>query len=68
MTLHATRDGQAVTVHANTGVDVDVRNSHVSTVKVTENAQHVEYFHRQLGELLEAAKAERAEAVDTSNT
>lgn len=68
MTLHATREGQNVTVHANTGVDVEVRNSHVVTVKVTEVAQHVEHFHAQLGRLLEEAKAERAEAVDTSNT
>ena len=64
MTLHATRDGQSITIHGNTGVDVAVRNSHVERVGITEAAQHAEYFHGQLGKLLADAKAERAPEVD----
>ena len=59
MTLHARRDGQNVTIGGNNGVDLIVQRSRVSSVEITENAQHVEYFHKQLGDLLEAAKAER---------
>ena len=61
MTLHATRDGQAITVNGNTGVEVLVQNSHVAHVKITENAQHIEHFHAQLGQLLADAKNERDE-------
>lgn len=61
MTLHATRDGQAITVNGNTGVEVLVQNSHVTHVKITETAQHVRHFHKHLGELLDAADAERVE-------
>ena len=60
MTLHATRDGQAITVHGNTGVDVSVENSHISYVRITENAQHVRHFWSQLGQLIEQAEAEAA--------
>jgi len=59
MTLHATRDGQSVTIHGNIGVDVEVKGSQVQRIGITENAQHAEYFHKQLGELLDAARAER---------
>jgi hypothetical protein len=52
MTLHATRDGQQVTVHSTYGP---------ATHKITEDAQHVRGFHRQLGDLLDQADAERAE-------
>ncbi len=62
MTLHATRDGQKITVNGNTGVELLVRNSNVSHVKITEDAQHVRYFHTQLGLLLDAADHERAAA------
>ena len=59
MTLHATRDGQKIMIHGNTGVDITVKNSALSEVVVHEHASHVEYFHTKLGELLAAAKAER---------
>ena len=62
MTLHATRDGQEITVHGNTGVEVAVKNSQLHHVGITEIAQHVEYFHGQLGRLLAEAKAERKSA------
>lgn len=62
MTLHATRDGQKITVNGNTGVEVLVQNSHVTHVKITEDAQHVRYFHTQLGQLLDQADAERPAA------
>jgi hypothetical protein len=58
MTLHATRDGQRVTIHGNTGVDVSVRNSQLAQADITEDAGHVRWFHKQLGELLDQAEAE----------
>jgi hypothetical protein len=45
MTLHATRDGEKVTVHTTYGP---------ITNQVTEDAGHVEHFHRQLGNLLKS--------------
>lgn len=59
MTLHATREGQAIAIHGNTGVDIEVRNSQLAGVHIRENAQHVRYFHGQLGKLLDEADAER---------
>jgi hypothetical protein len=59
MTLHATRSGQAITVNGNTGVEVHVERSQLQYVRITEDAQHVRWFHKQLGELLDAADAER---------
>ena len=50
MTLHATRQGQRITVHTTYG---PVKN------EVTENAGHVEGFYRQLGVLLGEAEQER---------
>lgn len=61
MTLHATRDGQAITVHGNTGIEIWVEHSQVMHVKITENAQHVRYFWSQLGDLIAQADKERAE-------
>lgn len=58
MTLHATREGKNITVHGNTGVTVLVENSHVQHARITENHQHVKYFHAQLGKLLDEAEAE----------
>ena len=60
VTLHVTREGQKITVHGNLGVRLRIEDSRVSEVGITEDAQHVEYFHSQLGQLLEAAKAERS--------
>lgn len=59
MTLHATRDGQAIIIHGNTGVDLEVRNSQLAGVHIKENAQHVRHFHASLGHLLDAADKER---------
>lgn len=53
MTLHATRDGQTITVHGNTGTEVLVQDGHVRHVRITEDAQHVRFFHRQIGALLD---------------
>jgi hypothetical protein len=61
MTLHATREGQKVTIHGNIGVDLKVASSHVSEVTITEEAQHVRNFHTQLGQILDEADAERAQ-------
>ena len=46
MTLHASRDGQKITVHSTYGP---------ATHAITEDAQHVRHFHTQLGELLDQA-------------
>ena len=59
MTLHATRDGQNITIHGNTGVNVLIENSRLTRTEITENAQHVEYFCEQLTRLLNEAQAER---------
>ena len=50
MTLHASRDGQKITVHSTYGP---------ATHKITEDAPHVRSFHAQLGALLDDADAER---------
>ena len=63
MTLHATRDGQRITVHGNTGVHVHVQDSKVSEAGFTEDAQHVRHFWGLLGRLLDEAEHER-QAVD----
>lgn len=72
MTLHATRDGQRITINGNTGVSLDValgagqgtphlvmNDGYAQHVRITEDAQHVRYFWHQLGEHLNAAEAER---------
>ena len=61
MTLHATREGQSITLHGNTGVSLELANSQVVRAGITEDAQHVRYFHSQLGRLLDEADAERNE-------
>lgn len=58
MTLHATRDGQAIAIHGNVGVDLEVRNSQLAGVHIKENAQHVRHFWHQLGNLLNEAETE----------
>lgn len=75
MTLHATREGQRITIHGNTGVSVDLalgaghgvphvvmENGYANHVRITEDAQHVRYFWHQLGEHLNAAERELTEA------
>lgn len=62
MTLHATRTGQVITIHGNTGVDVEVRNSQLHGVHISEIAQHARSFCDQLGKLLDAADEERKAA------
>ena len=64
MTLHATRDGQKITVHGNVNTEVLVKDGHVQHVRITEDAQHVRFFHDQLGKLLFAAEEERAAAAE----
>lgn len=74
MTLHATRSGQRITINGNTGVSVDValgsgagvphlimNDGYAQHVRITEDVQHVRHFWGQLGQLLDAADAERAE-------
>jgi hypothetical protein len=56
VTLHATRDGENITIHGNTGVHVLVENSHLAKASITEHAHHVRYFHAELGKLLDAAE------------
>lgn len=62
MTLHATRDGQKITVHGNVNTEVLVKDGHVQHVRITEDAQHVRFFHDQLGKLLDAAGEEHEAA------
>jgi hypothetical protein len=71
MTLHATRDGQKITINGNTGVSLDVmlsaqpgaphlvmNNGYAQYVRITEDAQHVRHFWAHLGKLIEEAEAE----------
>ncbi len=62
MTLHATRAGQKVTLHANCGISLAIDGAKYVSAEITEDAQHVRWFHTQLGQLLDAADAERAAA------
>lgn len=65
MTVHATRSGQRVTINGNTGVGLLVENSQLQHVRITEDAQHLRWFHEQLGRLLDEADAERATAQES---
>jgi len=49
MTLHATRDGENITIHHSP-----------SDTHVTEHRSHVRYFHSELGKLLDAAEQDAA--------
>ena len=65
MTLWASRDGQTVTIHGNTNLDVKVELSQVREFSVTEHPAHLKHFWGQLGVLIEQAEAEsRAAAED----
>jgi len=61
MTLHATREGDKITVHGNTGVALHMEGSQLQYARITEDYRHVKYFHSQLGTLIEAAEREAAE-------
>lgn len=70
MTLHATREGQKITINGNTHVSLDValggagtphivmNDGYASHVRITEDVQHVRYFWSQLGRLLDEAEKE----------
>lgn len=64
MTLWASRDGQAVKIHGNIGLDVKIQNSGVAEYTINENAAHVRGFWSHLGRLLDEAEKEAAEAAD----
>ena len=57
MTLHATRNGQQVTVHTTYG---PVEN------KITEDVGHIRGFWQQLGKHLDEAEQERTAAVEAN--
>jgi hypothetical protein len=61
VTLYATRDGQQITLHGNTGVHVAVENSQLLDVTITEHATHLRHFWGQLGSMLEASEIEAHE-------
>jgi hypothetical protein len=52
MTLHATREGEKVTIHGNIHLDVKVTDGRVFEFAVTEDARHVKGLWGQLGNLL----------------
>ena len=58
MTLHASRNGQEVTIHGNIHLDLELKDGLVRQFSVTEDAAHVRSFHKQLGELLDKAQEE----------
>ena len=65
MTLWANRDGQAVTIHGNIGLDVSIQNGHVAQYSISEHAAHVRSFWGQLGRILD--EAEQAAKEDTEH-
>jgi hypothetical protein len=64
MTLWVSRDGQDLTIHGNTGLDVEVKASRVAGFGVTEDAVHLRHFHGELGVRLDEAEAEAAVPVE----
>jgi hypothetical protein len=52
MTLHATRDGEKITIGGNLHADLVVQDSRVTQVSITEDVMHVRHFWSQLGRLL----------------
>lgn len=60
MTLWVNRDGQAVTIHGNIGLDVKVQNGRVTEYVISEDAGHVRSFWSQLGKVLDEAEREQA--------
>lgn len=57
MTLWVSRDGEAVTIHGNTGLDVKIQGSRVSEYAVSEHFMHLRSFWGQLGKVLSEAEA-----------
>ena len=64
MTLWANRDGQAVTIHGNIGLDVKIADSRVAEYVINENAAHVRGFWSSLGRLLDEAEEEARSGAD----
>ena len=60
MTLWASRDGQMVTIHGNTDLNVKIQGGRVEEFTVSADAQHIKHFWGTLGTLIEQAEAERA--------
>lgn len=64
MTLWASRDGQAVTIHGNIGLGVKIEASRVAEYTISEDAGHLRSFWGSLGKLLEEAEAEARSGTD----
>ena len=58
MTLHATRDGEKITIGGNTGLRVSMRDDRVTDVSITDHFMHVRHFWGSLGRLLDEAEQE----------
>jgi hypothetical protein len=63
MTLWVSRDGQKVTIHGNTGLDVKVEESRVTSFAVSEHYGHLRHFWGQLGVVLQEAEQDAADQV-----
>jgi hypothetical protein len=63
MTLWAERSGQAVAIHGNIGLAVQISNSSVTGYTISGDAAHVRHFWGQLGKLLDEAENEQRESV-----
>ena len=58
MTLWVSRDGQAVTIHGNLGLDVKIQDSRVAEYTVSEDLGQIRALWGSLGKLIEEAEAE----------
>ena len=61
MTLWVSRDGEKVTIHGNTNLDVRVQDSRVSEFAVREHYAHLRHFWGQLGAQIEEAEQAAAD-------
>ena len=63
MTLWASRDGQAVTIHGNLGLGVKIQDSRVGEYTIDEGIGQMRALWGSLGKLIEEADAEAAQPV-----
>ena len=63
MTLHVTREGRKVTIHGNSGLGLDLRDSRVFAFTVNEDWRHLRSFWGLLGVMIEQAEAEEVAGI-----
>jgi hypothetical protein len=56
--MHATREGQQITVHANCGISLVIDGGTYVHVEIKEHYAHLRHFAGQLLQMVEAAEKE----------